>query len=379
MDGSAVLEKDANVERREAVRQLLNSHTETNTAVGLTVFIMDIGLYAAAIAGILFLEPLWAKILLSLYAGIKLANLGALAHDAAHHTLVTSPKLNEVLGFLSFLPGLFNWALWKFDHHHVHHPNTNGSHEDSWTPLSKAQYDALSPFQRALERFWRNSYGLGLAPYYIVKRWSRVKLIPGAFLPKRFRAAAWLHFVLVAAYAVGFISLLAAAPLYSNTSSVTALVLGFAVPFYLWMTLFSTTVYVQHTHKQIPWFDSALDRRTAMPHEALSLHLDFPKIVKTLIHNIYEHGAHHANVRIPFYRLPAAQAELNKLTGTRSVYQKFSFKWFHETLRDCRLYDFENHRWLDFDGKPTTGVIVTEQQLADLTRYSTGNRYNARA
>jgi len=383
MDGAGIVGTgdafDANLQRREGVRRILNRHTGASTPMGVAIFALDIGLYIAAIAGILFLQPMWAKILLSLYAGIKLANLGALAHDAAHHNLVVSPKLNEVLGFFAFLPGFFNWALWKFDHHHVHHPNTNGSHEDSWTPMSKAQFDALPRWKQSLERLWRNSYGLGLAPYYIFRRWGRVKVIPGAFLPKQFRAAAWLHFGLVATYAVGFIALLAMAPAYSGTSSVTALVLGFAVPFYIWMTLFSLTVYVQHTHKEIPWFEGSVDRRTAMPHEALSLHLDFPKIIKTLVHNIYEHGAHHANVRIPFYRLQQAQAELNAMENGRSVYQKFSFKWLHETLRDCRLYDYENHRWLDFDGNPTTDVIVTDQQRADLFRYGKGNQYLARS
>jgi hypothetical protein len=29
---------------------------------------------------------------------------------------------------------------------------------------------------------------------------------------------------------------------------------------------------------------------------------------------------------------------------------------FLDTMRRCKLYDFDNHRWLDFDGKPTTGT-----------------------
>lgn len=371
----AVDARDPEVARREAVKRMLATHIGHRSVVGIVVFLMDIGLYAAAIAGILFLEPMWAKIALSIYAGIKLANLGTLGHDAGHGNLTAWPKVNEVLGAICFLPGLYNWTLWKFDHHHVHHPNTNGAHEDSWTPMTKAQFDALPAHRRLLERLYRNSWGLGLAPYYIFERWSHVKFIPGAFLPKRFRVAAWANFALVITYLAGFLALLATAPLYSNTSAVTALVLGFAVPFYIWMTLFSFTVYVQHTHKRIPWFEGAVDRRIAFPQEALSLHLDFPKPIKTLMHNVYEHAAHHANVRIPFHRLPQAQAELNRLSGDRAVYQKFSFGWLHETLRDCRLYDYDNHQWLDFDGKPTTGAIVSESQRATLHKWSPGNEY----
>lgn len=379
MDGSGNVDTDlafdAALARRETVKRTLARHLAPDNRIGIAHFALDFTLYWAAIAGVVFLEPLWAKILLGVYAGIKLANLGTLGHDAAHGNLTSSPKLNTVLGVLCFLPGLYNWQMWKYDHHHVHHPNTNGNHEDSWVPYSKAQFDALPKWRQGLERVYRSSWGLGLAPYYIIERWSHVKFAPRSFLPQRFRKAAWGYFALVLTFAVAFIGALVAAPLYSNTSSVTAFLCGFVLPFYIWMTLFSFTVYVQHTHKRIPWFDGAVDRKTAMPQEALSLHLNFPKPIKALMHNVYEHAAHHANVRIPFHRLPDAQRELNEISGDAAVVQKFSFGWLHETLRDCRLYDYENHQWLDFDGKPTGPVTVSPQQHDAIARFGPGTKF----
>ena len=360
---------------RDTVRQTLARHLEPNTKIGLLHFTLDYAMYIGAICGVLFLQPMWAKILCSMLAGIKMANLGTLGHDAAHGSLTGSSRLNTVLGVLCFLPGLYNYQMWQYDHHHVHHPNTNGDHEDSWKPYSKAEFDALPPLRRWKERFYRSSWGLGLASYYILERWWQVKFIPRSFLPQRFRAPAWGYFALVLGYLAAFLGALAAAPLYSHTGSVTALILGFAVPFYVWMTLFSFTVYVQHTHKRIPWFDGAVDRKTAMPQEVLSLHLDFPHVMKKLMHNVYEHAAHHANVRIPFHRLPAAQAELNALMGEQAVMQRFSFKWLHETLRDCRLYDYENHQWLDFDGMPTGPIAVSGAQRDAMVRFGPGNRF----
>ncbi|HUO23311.1 MAG TPA: fatty acid desaturase [Caulobacteraceae bacterium] len=384
MDGSTIFEVESadtyagnpySPAARDAVRQTLGRHLEPNTRIGLTHFALDYAMYIGAICGVLFLGPLWAKIVCSLLAGIKIANLGTLGHDAAHGNLVASSRLNTVLGVLCFLPGLYNYRLWLYDHHHVHHPNTNGDHEDSWKPFSKAQFDALPPLRRWKERLYRSSWGLGLAPYYIMERWTHVKFVPGGFLPKRFRASAWAYFALVVGYVVAFVGLLAAAPLYSHTGSVTAVVLGFVAPFYIWMTFFSFTVYVQHTHKRIPWFEGAVDRKTAMPQEVLSLHLDFPKPIKALMHNVYEHAAHHANVRIPFHRLADAQAELNALIGEHAVVQPFSFKWLHETLRDCRLYDYDNHQWLDFDGKPTGPINVSPAQHDAIARFGPGNAF----
>lgn len=360
---------------RDAVRQALARHLEPSTRIGLFHFALDYAMYIGAICGVLFLEPLWLKIVCSLVAGVKIANLGTLGHDAAHGSLTSSSRLNTVLGVLCFLPGLYNYQMWLYDHHHVHHPNTNGDHEDSWKPYSKAQFDALPRLRRWKERFYRSSWGLGLAPYYIVERWWQVKFIPRSFLPRRFRASAWGYFAIVVGYLAAFLGVLAAAPLYSHTGSATAVILGFALPFYVWMTVFSFTVYVQHTHKRIPWFEGAVDRKMAMPQEVLSLHLDVPKALKHLTHNVYEHAAHHANVRIPFHRLADAQAELNTLIGDRAVVQPFSFKWLHETLRDCRLYDFDTHQWLDFDGKPTSPPNVSPAQRDAIARFGPGNRF----
>jgi omega-6 fatty acid desaturase (delta-12 desaturase) len=362
---------------REQVRRALAPFMAPDSRIAVFHVVVDFALYALAIGGVLFLHPWWAKLLCSLAAGAKIANLGTLAHDAAHGNLTASRRWNHLLGALCFLPGLYNYRLWLYDHHHVHHPFTNGNHEDSWVPFSKADFDRLPRRRQMLERLYRSSWGMGFAPYYIIERWSRVKFMPGNFLPARFRASAWRHFALLCAYIVGFNALLAAAPLYSDTGSVTAILLGFVVPFYVWMVFFSFTVYVQHTHARIPWFAGAVDRREAMPQEVLSLHLEFPHWFKQLLHNVYDHGAHHVNVRIPFHRLPEAQRTLNALAGNAAVVQNFSFRWLHETLRDCKLYDYETHRWLDFEGNPTGPIAVSPAQHEAIRRHAPGTQFIA--
>lgn len=332
------------------LKRALEPYTEANTKLGVIHVTMDFTLYAAALCGVLFLGPLWAKIVCSILAGIKLANLGTLGHEAAHGNVAVSPRLNAFLGTLCFLPCLYNYRLWVYDHHHIHHPRVNADQTNSWAPFSKAEFDALPAWRRALERHYRSSWGLGFATYNAVDRWAPYHVMPGKFLPKAFHASSWRHFALLVVYLVSFIGVLAAAPLYSNTGSVTAIVLGFVVPFYLWMMLFGFTVYVQHTDKRLPWFK----KETNMAQEALSLHLEFPALLRALMHNVYEHAVHHVNVRVPYHRAAQAQQKLNELAPDTAVVQKFTFGWLHETLRDCRLYDYENHRWLDFDGKPTS-------------------------
>jgi len=353
---------DAATPRRE-IQRALQQFTRRSLFWGTALALADFVQYGAAIAGVLWLAPVWAKIACSVFAGLKIANLATLGHDAAHGSLTPSARLNRILGTLVFMPGLTNWALWIYEHHRRHHPYTNGELPDTYTPLSKAEYDALRPWRRALKRFYRNPLGLGFALYYIVERWWEVKLLPREGVPQDFRAWAWRHFALLMVYLAAFLALLSAAPLYSGTGSLVAILLGFVVPFYVWMELMSGSLYFQHTDPGIPWFRSEAERRE-LPAEAVTLHLAFPIWFSRYMHHVYDHAVHHVEPAIPCYRLHEAQLALNRLSPDHSVNRRFSFRLFWDTLRRCKLYDYERHAWLDFEGRPTAEPILQRTAAA---------------
>ncbi len=132
------------------------------------------------------------------------------------------------------------------------------------------------------------------------------------------------------------------------------------------MTLMSVTLYVQHTHPRVPWFRGRVDRSTVAPQEAISVHLKFPAPLSWFMHHVYDHAAHHIHPGIPCYLLPEAQARLNGLVGDRAISDTFSLSWLFSVMTRCKLYDFENHRWTDFEGRPTTGktVVLPDEVLA---------------
>lgn len=343
---------------RRRIQEELAQFVRPDTAHGFFLFTVDMGTYIAAIAGVLLLPDLWMKISCSVLAGAKISNLVALAHEAAHGSLTRSARLNRLIGILSFMPGLLSYRLWLYDHHQLHHPKTNGAHRDSFTPLSPDEYRALPKWRQVAERFYRSPTLLGLGAYQIVERWWQVKFFPRPDMPKRIHASAWRHFAFLIAYLVAFLTLLVLAPTYSDTGSVTALMLGFIVPYYVWMSLLAFTLYVQHTHPRVPWFNGRADRKSIPPQEALSVHLKFPGAVSWFMHHVYDHAVHHVQPAIPCYRLPQAQARLNALVGDRAVSERFSFPWLFDVMRRCKLYDYERHCWTDFEGRPTTGETV---------------------
>jgi omega-6 fatty acid desaturase (delta-12 desaturase) len=60
---------------------------------------------------------------------------------------------------------------------------------------------------------------------------------------------------------------------------------------------------------------------------------------------------------------------LNDLVGDAAIVEPFSIRWLRETLRSCRLYDYETHRWLDFDGRPTYPAVAPSRQRSAMLGY----------
>ncbi len=54
---------------------------------------------------------------------------------------------------------LFNYRLWVYDHHVLHHGRTNVKDNNFLSPLTLAEYRALSPFHRALYRAYHSHTG----------------------------------------------------------------------------------------------------------------------------------------------------------------------------------------------------------------------------
>jgi len=365
--------------QREALREIA-PYVRSSTATGLAFFLYDFGLYWAGIAGVLFLPELWMKVLAATVAGLKLVSLKTLGHDAAHGCLVKGKRLNWLLGVIVYAPCLYNYRMWVYDHHVRHHPHTNGPIKDTYTPFTKAEYDAMPQWRQWLERLYRGPNVIGWSLYYLVERWWDMKLFPRDHMPELHRRAAWPHFWFLLAYAAVFLGTLTAAPLFTTMSSTQAIVLGAVYPFLVFMAFTGWGLYLQHTHPDATWLRGSNEENKAFYErgELLAVHWVMPRWFGRLTHDVMDHPVHHLHPRIPCYRLRVAQARLNHLLGEHALVEKYTLRSFLDTLRRCKLYDFENHRWLDFDGRPTTGTTrmfrVTAKELLGGKRESAGSR-----
>lgn len=350
--------------KAELVRAL-NDYARPSNAIGFSLFAADVGQAIAGLLGVLFLAPLWAKIACGIFVGIKLGNLLVLAHDAAHGCLVKGEGFNKILAVISLGMCLHNYRLWILDHHGLHHPNTNGGHKGTYTPYSLDNFRRLPVARQWLERFYRSGNPLALGVHYAKERW-----LDSLFLPRRARIereADWhsasRHGILVLTYLVAWLGLLVAAPLFSETSATTAVLVGFAVPYMVFSTLVGFVEFAQHTHPNVGWFRRESDKPMFVESELVSVHLRTPKWFGFLIHNVLDHPAHHVHAKVPVYRLRDAQEALNRILGTRAVIDDLSLGWYLRTMRTCKVFDFGNQRWLDFAGN--VSHVVASRRSGD--------------
>lgn len=352
----------------------MKKFVRVNTFYGLSLYIIDVTMYVGLICGVLFLPYIWMKIIASVLAGLKISNLATVAHDAAHNSLTKNRTLNKFIAVTALLPCMINYRLWVYNHHQLHHALTNlhssaPFSRDNYAPFSKEEFDALTPFNRWKEKIYRRPSLYVFGIYFMLERWLQVMLFPRDHMQKRIHPSAWRYFVLVTAWFTGYITVLCLTSIYSNSSTAIAIILGFVLPFFIFQCFIGFTVYVQHTHPGVAWFKYARrqsdNQKENSRQEFVSVQLTFPRWLALLMqmHHAYDHGAHHVCPSIPCYMLGRAQARLNEILCGRAVTQSFSFAWLFTTMRMCKLYDYENHLWLDFDGNPTSKVKLATESI----------------
>src|SRR4029079_19324225 len=168
--------------------------------------------------------------------GIVLSVLFVLGHDACHGSFTPSHWLNALLGRLALLPSWHPFAGWRHAHNHVHHVWTNLRRRDyAWAPITKDEYDRLSPLAQWRLRLYRSAYGFGL--YYFWEVYVKRTIFPSQeFWGNGRRTTLNLDLALVA----GFMLLeaayvLALARWWGNSElPVVVLAVSLLLPFAIW-------------------------------------------------------------------------------------------------------------------------------------------------
>lgn len=358
--------------RADLVRALARFR-QIDTALGVRLLVVDLLMIAGGFALVLLADALWLRVLGSLLVGFKLGAVYTLAHDAVHGNLVRGASLNRWIATFCYWLTFHNYRIRQYDHMLLgHHPHLNGPQHDAWRPLSPQEFAAASPARRAWERFLRSPIVISFFAYGVAERWWHAEFFPPAPMPPQHRREARALQLAVVAWIVALVALGVASAASRGSPVWLEVLLVFGLPVFVFQTLQAMVLYVQHTHPDVPWFgpgDALIER---FGPESLTVHVQAPRILGAGTHDILEHPVHHVVPAIPCYRLYEAQTELTRLLGTHALRTHlFAFRRLAEVMRTCKLYDYENHRWTDFAGRPTAttqAAALLGERAASRTR-----------
>jgi acyl-lipid omega-6 desaturase (Delta-12 desaturase) len=318
------------------------------------------------LAAIVFLfSPWWLMPFTSLLIGIAGNVLFVIAHDSAHNSFTPISWLNATIARCCFVPAWHSYTGWVHAHNHVHHGWTNLRTKDYvWAPITKCEYDQLSPWNQWRVRLYRSI--LGFALYYLFEiNFKKICLLQPEVRNKKVRRMWILDNLLLMSALIAQASLWVwlAHAIAKDVSWLWLIMFAVVVPGVFTNYLIGFTTYLQHTHPSIPWFDSKSEWTFYIGQVRGTTHTHLPYKINWLFHNVMDHLAHHVDPRIPLYHLPEAQQQIERSYPRHVVQHRFTPHSLHRTLQICQLYDYANHCWQDFQGNPTSSRTIHFESL----------------
>jgi acyl-lipid omega-6 desaturase (Delta-12 desaturase) len=329
------------------LREVLTAYCERSTRLAVGLLLVDLGLFAGGQWLVVAGAGVGWQLAGGMLTTLAIVRLFIIGHDACHGSLTDYPRLNKLLGRIAFLPSLTPFSLWRVGHNVVHHGFNNLKGRDFvWQPFDPAEFAALTPARRRLERIYRSA--VGPLPYYLVEIWWRRLYFPGPANAPGQRAEFLWDCVLVSVFVAGWIAWLVSGRLSGGGGAVAvALVVGVLLPFLVWNWVVGFVVYLHHTHPSVIWYADKSAWVAARGILQGTVRYRVRPWWNWLLHNIMEHGAHHLDPRIPLYRLKAAQSALARLLPDIPVVE-LSLRTYWRSVRACKLFDFEGRRWVGF-------------------------------
>ncbi len=196
----------------------------------------------------------------------------------------------------------------------------------------------MSPLRRAWERFLRSPAGIGI--YYVTRRLFRLKCLPNRdYMGDRLKGVQYLDFALIVLIHAGLITVLRL--LDPQQWLVNVLVIE-VIALILGMHIVGTVVFLQHTHRDLPWFAEPVVTRN--PEQVTTTS---PALAPVPVMDFSYHIMHHRKPATPVFELREKETEFYADRPVKRV-SLLDFRHLLDTMRHCQLYDYEGGRWLRF-------------------------------
>lgn len=319
---------------------------------GLAAVGRAVVLHLAALVGLVLTDSWWLTIVFWLFAGLGVAGLFVLGHDASHGALLEGRKANRLVARLCMIPSAHVEAAWDLGHNRIHHGYTTRQGFDFvWHPLTPEDYAGLSKLGRLRHRLEWSCLGSGA--YFLRDVWWQKMMRYKANEKRRGAIRSDKAFLFVG---LG-IATAAAATIGGLRSGWTGAIWLpielIVVPFLLFTQIIGWTVYVHHISPELRWWPRRQWNQFKGQMESTTI-VKFPRVLNYLwFHNIFVHVPHHVDARIPFHQLPEAARAIAAAFPDKVREQKFRVRDYLANTKVCKLYDFEAGTWLPYTAATT--------------------------
>src|SRR5260221_5567590 len=136
-------------DRNSRLRQILRPYRAKADVFALGLFAADCAMYAVCTALAAAHLPIALRFVAGLAAGVLLAVLFVVGHDACHGSYTSRRWLNAAIGRIAFLPTMTPYNASELSHNLTHQLYTNlkpGHY--LLAPLSKNEYDPLPAWRK---------------------------------------------------------------------------------------------------------------------------------------------------------------------------------------------------------------------------------------
>jgi len=332
---------------RASLYRVLAPYRGAHNFRGGMLVLLDWSLLLAALYFATTAPDWWFRVPAGLVAGLFITRLWVIGHDACHQSMFSTKQANKIFGRLCFLPSLTPYSLWEIGHNIAHHGYNNlHRHDYIWAPMSADEYLGLSPWRQFLERVYRSGVGFGI--YYLIELWWKRLYVPSSpFSGVRRGKFFTFDFVMVTAFGLVWTVAVFFGAQAVGVSSIGALFSAVILPFCVWNVLVGLVIHVHHIHPDVPWYERKSDWLEAQAVYTSTVHIDWP-LLDRLLHNILTHPAHHIDSKLSLFDLPAAQQALEKEYPALFSKRRLSWADHWNSVRQCKIFDYEESRWLPF-------------------------------
>ncbi len=328
------------------LRKALDPYCRKRNAYALTLLAIDVAMFGVGQMLAVAAQHSGLRLAGTILTWTAIVRLFVIGHDACHQAFTSNRLLNQVVGRIAFVVSLTPYSLWRAGHNVGHHGFNNLRGRDFvWEPKQPDEYLSLPRWRRWVERVYRSAWGPGI--YYFVEIWWKRLFFPRARDMPAQRLEFSIDSAIAGATVIAWACFIAWYAGTHHRSIAGAVLLGFVVPFVLWIWSVGLVVYLHHTDPQVRWFANKKDWLQSGAQISSTVHVMAPAALSAWMHHIMEHPAHHLNAAIPLYNLKAAQRHLHQI-GPLFRRTPLTLGHYLRCVGTCKLFDYEAQSWVPF-------------------------------